>query len=157
MIQKYSQLHKHRADFLEIIPKKKTPSIFKNTEILKNPDKRELLQIPGAEKFSDKSFAGFLLSSGDILVWDRYAALHQGVRDALKLPNTVISFSFYMNDNSLMVTDNIKYSIWDNMRSRVADQLEECEALQALGVTEKITYYDEDIVGDWKDLEDDND
>lgn len=152
-VKKYSQLHKHRADFVTYLKKDQDPAIMKNTEVLKNPDARELRKMS-----EDSSFAGYLLPSGDVLVWSRYSALHSGIQKLLKLPLESIPFDFYYGIDSFRVTDSIERSSWKDHKKEVWEQFEGNLNFENLGLNANaISYYNEDIVGDWKDLEDDND
>lgn len=120
----------------------------KQTEVFRNPSRKEWRQISGEYQL----IRGFIVGD-DLLVWAAFDAVHQNIREGLKLPNTAIPVTIegeYRGSIYINVTDNARPPVLHNpeIRSMILD----CDFLNAFSDIE-IGFFDEAIYGDWEDLD----
>lgn len=124
----------------------------KQCEIFKNPSRKEYAQCLDG----NDDVRAFLVGD-DILIWNTYSALHQMVREELKLPATAISIVLCGRPDSeayVSVTDNTKGTVWWH-NAAVARAIHKNPALNRMFSEIEISYYDEAIVGPWDELDED--
>jgi hypothetical protein len=97
--------------------------------------------------------------ANDLLVWNVFSALHQSVRDELKLGPDVIPLNLFgvMGDEAVaVVTDNTRNTSWWH-DGNVAAVIEDHPFMLRNFKSVEIDFYDSDVVGDWRSINDDND
>ena len=133
------------------------PSYIKTgmCEIFKNPSRKELSVFALGKNNQVRAF----IVGNDLLVWNMFSALHQTVREELKLDKNAIPLNLYAmigGDGFAIVTDNTRDTPWWH-NGDVADAIEENPFIVKNFKYLEIEYYDSDIVGDWKSLNDEDD
>jgi hypothetical protein len=117
-------------------------------DVLKNPSRPELRSLTEHE-----SVRMFLLGD-DVLAWKTDDALHNEVMiwagEELHLSNEVIPIVLYYSGNAAdcMVTDFAKRTQWYHNKSTAA-VIRNNRYLRAIFSDISVSYFDEDIVGDW--------
>jgi hypothetical protein len=117
-------------------------------EIFKNPTRKEFLECkPHYE-------VGALLTDKDIYVWNREKAYHRTVMNKLKLENALPLLLTVDNTNidrfDIMITDATKNTIWDE-NPKVKKFIINHPFFKHKKI-DHISYWNEDIVGDWAGL-----
>ena len=115
-------------------------------EVFKNPSRKEFNQIKG-----DNDEVRAFLTEDDIYIWNTFSALHQTVREELKLDKYAIPVVLYGNigeDAAVMITDNVRHTPLYHS-SFLAEPIEQNRYMIKNFTSVEISYYDEDIVGNW--------
>ena len=118
-------------------------------DVFRNPSRREWREVVGKN-----SHVRAFLDGNDILIWNSFGALHQNVRDTMKLSNDVISLIIYGKpgtDAVIIVTDNTRNTVWWH-NGDVADEIIAHPYIRRNFIDVELSFYDEDIVGDWREL-----
>lgn len=150
-------------DYLDILKETQLSEQFLDTfmirgkqcTVFKNPSSKEYKEAQNG----DDSVRAFLVGE-DILIWNTYEALHQEVREHCKLDKNAISLVLYGNFRSEVVcevTDNMRSSVWMH-NPEIVDEICQHPMLRRMfrGQPE-ISYFDEAIVGNWRDIDLNND
>jgi hypothetical protein len=116
-------------------------------EVFRNPNSREFRECGG-------EIRAFLVGS-DILMWNAYGALHQEVRERMKLPRDIISLEIYSEgyggDVFVNVTDNTERTSWYH-NPEIVDEIKSHPGLNRMFKDIDIGYFDEAIVGPWDEI-----
>jgi hypothetical protein len=117
--------------------------------VYKNPSPAEMRVLTKTD--APRAF----LIGDSILVWDTSTALHQTVRDHLRLDKTAVPLMLYGQPRrgiDAMVTDNTDNTpLWHN--PMVAEIVRDHPYLRSVFGEVTVSYYDENIVGDWEELD----
>jgi hypothetical protein len=94
------------------------------------------------------------VKGNDLYVWNTSAGIHAVVYEQLKLTDAIplYLYGFMGGHCGVMVTDMIERTKWANAKSKIAAVILKCGFLKQHFKTISVGYYDEDVVGDWKDL-----
>ncbi|MFA5488318.1 MAG: hypothetical protein WC284_03780 [Candidimonas sp.] len=127
----------------------KEPFRKKYVEIYKNPTTKELNII----KTNDGDVRAFLIGN-DIIVWHTYDALHQTVREELKIPNDAIPLNLWIDgrDALAVVTDNAKDPIHHS--PNLLEKITNHPYFTTRRIKVDVSYYDEAIFGPWHEMAD---
>jgi hypothetical protein len=121
-------------------------------EIFKNPTKSEYKICQGK---LNKEVRAFIVGN-DLFAWDSNC-LHQTVKNHLKLSDDSIPFIIWGNFENYadcQITDTIKNShLWHN--PKVAEIIMNNPYIKRNFTQVEVSYYDEDIYGDWAKLTND--
>lgn len=123
----------------------------KTCEVFQNPSPKEYKECLAG----NDQVRAFLVGD-DILVWDVFSALHQMVRDELHLPADSIPLVIYGDLGevcSAEVTDNSRNTVWWH-NGEVHDVIQSHAYMSRHFLATRVGYYDEDIVGEWTGLDD---
>ena len=119
-----------------------------NVEVFKNPDRRELRELS-----QEKSIRAILTQS-DCFAWDAFGGLHFTIRNYFKgMFLDSMSVILYPEGNGVhvFVTDNNKNTQWHH-NSQAAELVRSHPYLNKMWSDIEISYWDEDIVGDWEQI-----
>lgn len=123
-------------------------------DVFRNPTRKEYREALAV----NDSVRAFLVGD-DILIWNTFSSLHQTVRDNMRLAVSAIPLVMYGAPGSecgCQVTDNTRGGPWWH-NGEVADAIESHPYLRRMFQDISVCYYDEAIVGDWRDLGSDED
>lgn len=124
----------------------------KTCEIFRNPTRKEFKELGGEIRA--------FLDGDDVLMWNAYGALHQEVRENLKLDKDAISLEIwsegYGNGCLVMVTDNTRQTKWMH-NPDIVSEITSNRGLRAMFDHISIEYFDQAIYGEWDDLADHGD
>lgn len=124
----------------------------KTCEVFRNPTAKEFREC-GSE------IRAFLVGD-DVLMWNAYSALHQEVRENLKLPTDSISLEIwsegYGKDCDVSVTDNTERTSWYH-NPEIVGEIRGNAGLSSMFDHISIYYFDEAIVGPWDEIEEEED
>jgi|GEM_PF-4260096 len=127
----------------------------KYVELFINPTSKELQQLE-----SHDTIRAFL-TEDDCIAWDSNLALHYEVSENINLDKNTVSILLYYTPSEpnilILVTDFTKKSQWFH-NPNLADWIKDHPYIQSLadeGYID-ISYFDEDIYGDWENLEDES-
>jgi hypothetical protein len=147
---KVMQKNKYAHMQSESVLKEKWFSNLWGADIFKNPSPKELSECVNDDQ------ARAILFGRDIYVWDAFKAVHFTVQKKLNLSEnaiTVILRLFRGKIDEVYVTDSVSRGPWNNNPS-VIGKLRSHPYLKLYAIPNfKISFYNEAIVGDWKDLE----
>jgi hypothetical protein len=121
-------------------------------DLYKNPTAKELKHVLG----KNQEARAFIINDYDIIVWNVFDSLHYSVKKELKLPDTVIPINLFCNklndhESYAQVTDTIKNTpLWHD--KTVAEKIKNNAFMKRHFKNIEISYYDESIYGDWKDI-----
>lgn len=119
-------------------------------DVYSDPSRKEYL---AALESNDEVRA--FLHAGRLLVWNTYGALHQTVRDTLGLGPDAIPLVIYGRPSSgaeVLVTDNTRNTPWHHNGGVVDAVMDDPHLHRLFGDDIAVSFYDEDIVGDWREL-----
>lgn len=131
---------------------------FKNrngnyVELFINPTSKELQQLANHDTI--RAF----LTEDDCIAWDPSLAIHYEVSENIDLDkNSAVSILLYYTpsepDILILVTDFTKKSQWFH-NPELADWIKNHSYIQSLADEDyiEISYFDEDVYGDWEDIE----
>lgn len=126
----------------------------KTCEIFHNPSPKEYKECLAG----NDQVRAFLVGD-DVLVWNVFSALHQMVREELRLPADSIPLVIYGDLGDVcgaLITDNSRNTVWWH-NGEVHDVIQSNAYLSRHFIATEIAYYDEDIVGAWTRLDDEED
>jgi hypothetical protein len=144
-------------DLMEAFQASITPTYGKvknPVDIFRNPSSKEWREIGG----NDNGVRGYLVGD-DLLVWDTGKTLHFEVREQLKLNDKAIPVYIYgmlRQRVEVVVSDASKNTPWFH-NPEVSEAIRENAFMQTNFKGISVGYFDEDIVGDWENLHDDDD
>jgi hypothetical protein len=118
-------------------------------EVFKNPSLKEYRQCLA----SNDDVRAFLVGD-DILIWNTFEAVHQMVREEMKLDQNAIPINLYGHPGGeciAVITDNSRNSPWWHS-GEVIEVIETNNYLKRNFTNIEIGFYDEDIVGPWGGL-----
>lgn len=125
-----------------------------------NNDAVEVYRNPSAKEWRSMgdSVHAFIIGD-DILAWQGGSLLHYEVHQNCSLPQTAIPVYLYgdlKDDLDVQVTDSAKRSPWFH-NPLTANQIRRCNYLKNNFSDISVSYFDEAIVGDWEELQQDDD
>jgi hypothetical protein len=128
---------------------------FRKTQcdVFKNPSVKEYREA----LVKNDDVRAFIVGQ-EVLIWNTFSALHQMVRDEMHLSNDAISIVIYgvpRQSCAIVVTDNNRSGPWFH-NAAVADVISNNPYLKRTFPEIDISYFDEDIVGDWVTMDDED-
>jgi hypothetical protein len=132
--------------------KEKWKTKNQDSDVFINPDRKELQEVM---KNYDDAFAIVLPNDKDCIVFGR-STLHQSVIDQMKLGKNVVTCTAYLDGRNLdlMVTDATKRGEWFH-NPEIGEHIEGNRYLSRKFEITEISFFDEAIYGDWRDMDDD--
>ena len=120
-------------------------------ETYENPSSRELMMLARTSPHDD--IRAFII--GDtVLAWASMGALHIQIAEQFNLPNTVIPIIFMVDRSDMsaviIVTDYVRKTNWYH-NPETANAIKSNGYISSSFKDIEISYFDEDIVGDWED------
>ena len=124
----------------------------KTCEIFKNPSRQEFKQLDP----NGNGIRAFIVNQKDVIMWETTSMVHQLVREELKLGPDVIPVVIYGQFRAgadIMITDNTTHTpLWHN--PDIWMSVVRNDYLSKTFRTIEVDYYDSNIVGDWRNLDD---
>ena len=124
-------------------------------QLFKNPSRKEFEYVKNRQETHQDDVPAFLnLDNGDLYIFTPYL-LHSMVANTGKIPKGLVGIRIFSDshDCEITVTDYTQQSPWFH-NSSIANAIHD-SYLSKLFQIVGINYFDENIVGDWSELEDD--
>jgi len=118
-------------------------------EVFINPSDKEIKECTSHDQY------GLILSDKNAYVWNRMGAFHSQIRKFLgnRVKQDYVSILVYVvrgKEVEVMISDDTRHSVWHH-NPKVDEFIIHHPFFSNKRVI-NILYYDEDIVGDWKEL-----
>lgn len=121
-------------------------------DIFRNPTRKEYIEALG-----DNDMVRAFLVGDDILVWNAYGATHRSIRDFMHLPGeTIVPLIIFGRPGQpcvARVTDHSQNGMWAH-NGAVVEVIQSHPFMHRMFPKVEVTFYDQDIVGDWREIDD---